>query len=372
MGLFLCEPTAKKGKKNILMIGVYSDGKIHGGICSVIACYSSSNLAKKYNIKTIGNSAEGSNLRKGIAFVVSCILLFYHLCFSKLSLVHIHTASTTSFFRNAMSIYVAKLFKVKIILHIHGAKFDVFYNDGNILTKKLITNILNKVNVIIVLSSAWERFIRPITKNQNINIVFNPVDIHLYSHKAKSQRENILTNNILFLGALEQRKGIFDILHAMPAILAKVPDAKLWLCGNGPTKPLETLCSELGILGNVVFYGWLDGNSKIEKLLNSDLLALPSYHEGLPVAIIEAMAAGLPIVSTTVGGIPELIQNGENGFLVTSGDIDALAAAIIDILSNDELMSKMSNNNKKKVLEEYDISIIIKQIDSIYKGIIND
>jgi Glycosyltransferase len=370
LGLFLCEPPAKKGKKNILMMGVYSDGKIHGGICAVIACYLSSNLAKKYNIKVIGNSAEGTYLHKGTAFVVSYFILFYHLCFSKLSLIHIHTASGTSFIRNAMSIYLAKLFKIKIILHIHGAKFDVFYFNGSILTKRVITQVLDKVDCIIVLSSNWEKFIRPITRNQNINIIYNPVDINLFTKKSGLISNNFYRKNILFLGALEQRKGILDIIQAMPTILAKAPDVKLWLCGNGRTDHLEKMCEDLGVSESVKIFGWIDGKDKIDKIVNADLLALPSYHEGLPVAIIEAMAAGLPVVSTPVGGIPELIENGKNGFLVPPGDKEALANAILDILLNPELQTKMASNNREKALQLFDMSIISNQIDSIYESVL--
>lgn len=130
----------------------------------------------------------------------------------------------------------------------------------------------------------------------------------------------------------------------------------------------EELSKELKVNSNIECVGWIDINKKKKLLKESSVLVLPSYNEGLPMAILEAMSAGKAIISTTVGAIPEVIDDMENGILIEAGDIESLSIAIEQIISNKNLLQQISINNIKKIKEQYER----KSMHSRLKGYFDD
>ena len=131
----------------------------------------------------------------------------------------------------------------------------------------------------------------------------------------------ILGFTLLFLGLLGKNKGIYDLLECIRDHKVEFQGKlKLYIGGNGEIEHVKQLIKEYGIADIVIFEGWVSGDKKIELLNKSDAYILPSYKEGLPISILEAMSYGMPIISTPVGGIPEIVSNGENGYLVEPGN----------------------------------------------------
>ena len=123
-------------------------------------------------------------------------------------------------------------------------------------------------------------------------------------------------------------------------------------------------------LGNAVtFAGWVRGEEKLALLQEAALLALPSYAEGVPIAVLEAMAAGLPVVTTPVGGIPDLIADGRNGLLVQPGDVPALASAINRLLDDPALRGAMGDLNRQQVVAEYDVPRYVDRLLALYTDV---
>src|SRR5690606_10983036 len=125
------------------------------------------------------------------------------------------------------------------------------------------------------------------------------------------------------MGRLGSRKGTWDLLEAFKRLAAEVPNVRLVLGGDGEIDKARRIVARDGLEARVTIAGWLSGAEKLDVFNRTDIYALPSYHEGLPASIVEAMAAGAPIVSTPVGGIPEAVTDAFNGFLVAPGDVDA-------------------------------------------------
>lgn len=357
------------GRINIVMIGPFSSSEVRGGIASVIASYMDSSLIDKYDVHYIHTSSGSGTFGKLKAFFQAALRLTSLIGKIDVKVVHIHTASWRSFYRKMIFVFLTKMLKTKVLLHIHGGEFNLFFNTGSRFQKKTIAHILNISDHIIVLSKAWLPDIQRMTKNQNLTPLSNPVNLKYYQRDT-DQPENSTSNfDIIFLGGLSRAKGIYDLLESFPQIVQQAPSARLQLCGTGPIEELKEKCLQLGIADSVIFHGWVSGKEKISKILNSDMLILPSYNEGLPVSVIEAMAAGLPVVCTPVGGVPDIFIDGENGFLFSPGDKDSLVTQVVKLAKDPNLRLQMGRTNLAKANELFDLEKVINQLDLLYQSL---
>lgn len=345
----------------ILMIG--PDKDFQGGISSLINMYYHNNL---YNGRVIYlPSYMSKNIFIQCFFYLFFIFqyIFQLIIIKNIKLIHIHTASRGSFFRKSFVCMLAKLFNKKIILHLHGAEFDLFYKNSSKFIKEIITNTFNKSDLIIVLSKQWKDKILEICSNPNIEILYTPAIIkEICPHVEKEELKIVAT------GRLSKRKGTYDIIEAARYI--KNDKVKIDLYGDGNIKEFKTLISKNNLQQKITVKGWTTNEEKELGLKKADLLVLPSYNEGLPMSILEAMAYGKPIISTPVGGIPEAVEDGVNGFLIQPGDYKALAEKI-DLLTNDnKLREKMGQESYIIAKEKFDIKVISKQLEGIYDSLL--
>lgn len=181
----------------------------------------------------------------------------------------------------------------------------------------------------------------------------------------KTPTKNI---KLLFLGRLSREKGFEDLLFALPRVLKQWPGAELFACGLGDLPKYRDMCKAMAIRNNVHFLGWVEHEQKINLLGQADIFVLPSHNEGFPVCLLEAMAAGLPVVATNVGGIPDLVEPDKNGILVEAGKAVALADAIINLADDFFLRERMSINNRAKAMEQYDIKLVMRELSDIYRN----
>lgn len=348
-------------KSKIIMIG--PDINSQGGIASVIKSYKENHL---YSDKVIYlPSYKYKNIISQLLFYLQFLIQYICLLVkdNDIKLVHIHTASRGSFLRKSISFYIAKFFKKKVIINIHPINFINFYNNSSNLVKKFIENVLNKSDLILVLSKTIKTKLTNICQNSNIEILYNPVLLKEFHHISSDKIR------IVFMGNLNKNKGVYDIIEAAKYI--KNPNVIINLYGDGDLDEFKKLIAKNNLENKVKIKGWIRGEQKDIAFAESDIYILPSYTEGLPMSILEAMAAKLPVISTPIGGIPETIYDGVNGFLIQPGDCKALAEKI-DLLANDkELREKMGQESYKIAKEKFDIEIIIKQLQEIYDDLIN-
>ena len=242
----------------------------------------------------------------------------------------------------------------------HAGRFAVFYQQHRYAVRKVV----DKSDVIIALSEFWKEYFKKEFPTKRVEIIKNVIS----APKVHKQQTSYFT--LLFLGLLGKNKGIYDLLECIRDHKVEFQGKlKLYIGGNGEIENVKQLIKEYGIADIVIFEGWVSGDKKIELLNNSDAYILPSYKEGLPISILEAMSYGMPIISTPVGGIPEIVSNGENGYLVEPGNKEDIYKAIISLLNDSDLRNRMGNVSLSRVgehLPEY----VEKQLETLYDSLL--
>jgi len=352
-------------KLNIFMVG--ENKKLKGGISSVVNTYFNSNLIKEYNIN-YQSSYSGKNIF--IDFFKAVLIFIYFLSLKKVDIVHVHSASGGSFYRKSIFVLISSFFRKKIIFHIHSGKFsDFYYLESNILGKFYIKKILCSATIIIVVSEGLKKNLEKIIKCKNkLKIVPNPIKFpRLYRDKKNNFFYDASPVKILFMGRLEKNKGIYDLIEAAEKIISHEQNVQFVLCGNGDIKKIISIVEKKGIKKYFKIPGCVEDKEKYFKEAN--IFVLPSYFEGVPISILEAASYSLPIVATNVGGIPDVIDNGESGFLVNPGEIKALENKILKLIRSNKLRNKMGKIAYFKAKNKCDMNIIIKQLNYIYRGL---
>jgi glycosyltransferase involved in cell wall biosynthesis len=337
------------------MIGPNLNGQ--GGITSVVNTYIESEIFKKNEIIYLSAHNEGNLFNKIISFLSVLIRLPVYLINRNIKIVHIHSAKRISFYRKSIFVIFSKLFRKKVIMHIHSAEFDIFYENLSSIFKKYVRFILG-LTTVLALSEEWEKKLKKITGKDNVRFIYNPVIIKKLNPKKKNRKINIL-----FLGRLGKRKGTYDLIEASRLLNG---DFVLKICGDGDILQINKIISDYNLKDKIKVLGWISGNRKKELFETADIYVLPSYNEGLPMSILEAMSYKIPVVSTVTGGIPEVVEHGKTGFLVEPGDVKKIAKYLNILSSNKVLRNKMGEEGFKKVKRTFDVKKISKQLNEIY------
>ena len=282
---------------------------------------------------------------------------------SDIKIVHIHGASYGSFYRKyLLFVLVQRLFRKKIIYHVHGGGFRDFYLCASRFIQNRIRYVIQSADVVICLSEKWKQFFSSTFKANRVEIVNNMVIPPENFTKIKSENKF----QLLFLGLIGSNKGIFDLLKVIAKNRKDFEDKIiLKVAGNGRTNLLLECIKKWKIEKMVHFEGWADEAKKVELFRSSDAYILPSYKEGLPLSILEAMSYGLPIISTQVGGIPDLIHEYKNGLLIEPGNQKQIKKSILKLKNNKKLLKTFSQRSTKGVVDFYPENVL-KTLFSIY------
>ncbi len=343
----------------VMLLGPHLTSK--GGITSVLKNYInfSENNFCSFNMHAVRR--DGSKFGKLLYFFPSLISYIYKLCTKKNDIIHIHLSNNMGFYRYIPFIFIGKVFSKKIVLHMHAASFEFYFNT-NRFVKGLIRKTFNKGDVIIALSESWAEVFGSITNNKII-IINNSVPT------PKENFYNINAKKITFMGFIGPRKGLFDLLKSFSQVSSRI-ESKLIICGSGEIDKMNIIIKEYNIHNNIEFHGWITPKERDLLLRGTAVFVLPSYNEGLPMVILEAMAYGIPIISTTVGGIPELVKK-DNGFLISPGNINLLSKSIIMLLNDNEMRKEMSEKNYYKIRDNYSMTYTFSKLKDVYFNVLS-
>ena len=261
---------------------------------------------------------------------------------------------------------LCKKYNKKVIVHLHGSEFKEFYNGGDVKRKRRIRELFSIADVSIVLGEDWKKFILKIAPEANIVVINNAVAFPNIENKRTCENRTFL-----FLGALIKRKGVADLLAAVNQMKKQgISKFRVLIAGSGEEEQqLKDYVKINGLQNHVFFRGWITKEQKPELLQKSDVLVLPSYNEGLPIAILEAMSYGLPIISTKVGSIAEAVKENENGFLIEPGDVDALTCAMTNLISDSALWKKESNRSREICQKKFSEDVFFQAVEKVYRGL---
>ena len=340
---------------NVLYIG--PDIKGRGGISSVLASYEKM-IPNFHYISS--NSRKGTMM--GVFALMKLMLLLPYLCYLKgIKIVHIHGASRKSFVRKSIIIRFAKLMRRKVIFHCHGGEFKSYVAE---VGESKVLNVLSKCDAIVVLSQKWVDYFKGDLGLKNVFVINNIVEpAQLFDENLKHTKEL----KLLFLGAICDNKGIFDLLDVIAMNKAEfIGRIKLYIGGNGEVERLQSVISQKQLAEIVEYVGWVTGEDKNRLLKDCDIVMLPSYIEGLPITLLEAMAYAKPSITTNVGGIPEVIESSKNGVIITPGDKKALYEAIRLFMDNPQLIAEYGDEGLKRVNDFYPQSVKV-QLENLYK-----
>lgn len=338
------------------MIGPCPDAK--GGMASVIAVYRKNGLFSGRDCRYLTTATEGGSGRKLWVAASALIQFAFMLIMRRVSLLHVHGASHGSFWRKRIFMQLAMAFGVPVIFHLHGGEFRQFVDERlDVGSRRKVVETLQICSLIYCLNDEVARWLRSVVPGVVVHVMPNPIDLQM-DVTLQEKRES----SILFLGRLEQEKGVFDLLNAFPAVAAHLPDVSLMFCGVGSArKQLEQMAQEYGLGSRVLFPGWVDGEEKTRLLRRAAVFVLPSYAEGMPMSVLEAMAAGTPVVASCVGAVPEMLENGNSGFVVKAGHVDELAEAILAALDNTQ-SAQLSSRALERVRELYSANVILDRL----------
>lgn len=370
-------------KIKILMLGPSLDVK--GGITSVEKLILQF-INPPINIKLIPTFAQGSAKTNILVFLKAIITLFTTLLTGQGDIIHVHFAERGSTIRKVILIIIALIFGKPIILHAHGATYQEFYAGLPPIIQKILANLMRKSSKLIALSQSWHDYYLQTWKmtDDQVVILNNPVEIPPHNPN-RSEYQQI---KFVFLGRIGRRggaldqmksvmsfpgqdKGAFDLIRAFSNLHEiQRNQAELILAGNGDIESAQKLVHDLGMSEKITIYSWLNPEERDKILAEASVFILPSYNEGLPMSMLEAMAWGLAIITTPVGGIPEVIINGENGLLVEPGNQAQITQAMGKLIDDKNLRLKLGEKARNDV-HKFDIYHYISDLTSLYLSVVN-
>lgn len=351
------------GNKRVCMLGTSPETK--GGVGTVVKGYVESVRPEGYSFDHIVTHADLGAIGKILVAGKAYIKCFASLNSCNYDLLHIHSAFGASFDRSIPFIKLASRRGIPIVNLIHSDDWEAFYLNASQRRKELIANVYNLCDKIIVLSEGWRDLLASIVAPERISVLENFTPIY-----DKDCCHNWDAKTVVYISRIERIKGCDLIPDICDLVLRRIPDARFLICGDGSLKDelASRICS-YGIDDRVELVGWVDNVKKIQMLKRSSLFLLPSYGEGMPMCVLEAMGLGLPVVATNVGGLSRLVANGRNGFLCDSGDAAGIAAAIVSILDSPERLAAMGAISRERAYQ-HSFGPYGEKLKSIYDDVL--
>ena len=331
--------------------------KTRGGIAAVLNAYTKFPFWNEYHVCWIGTHIDRSQYWKWL-FAVKA--LFCYICCSGFyDLVHIHVGELPSIKRKFIFFKIAKLCQKRIVIHLHiGNQLDDYKNS------RLCRELLEGADAIIVLSQSIRKKISTyFGVEEKVHVIYNPCSIVSNVHYSDQSKY------ILFAGTLNQNKVYTVLIRAFAKIAINFSEWRLVLAGNGEMEQAQQLAKDLGVEHQVVFAGWVTGSKKDRLFRDASVFCLSSYAEGFPMAVLDAWSYGIPVVSTPVGGLPDVLKDGENALLFQPGDVDMLANRFKQVLSDATFRKQLSAASLALSKGLFSPQTINSQIESLYESV---
>ncbi|HWQ33504.1 MAG TPA: glycosyltransferase family 4 protein [Blastocatellia bacterium] len=317
--------------------------KTLGGITALVRELLASNLTHKYEFRHIASQAdEYSQFGKVVLAVTAFIQYVWLIVRWRPEMVWIHVGGNASLYRKTPFIAFGRMTGRCVLTHFHAGDFTPYFKRQSRYGQRLILWGLGLSHRLITCSRELQGILNRHLPEADVVVLPNGVDVTEFATERRL-REGAQAGEpvrLLFVGAMGRLKGERDLIEALRLAEARVPNLRVMMLGHG-SETLMRLCEHRQVLHLLEYFGPAPMDRRAEFFKQADIFVLPTYAEGMPVSVIEAMAAGLPVITTPVGGIPELITDGVEGWLVRPGEIDALAERIVTLASDERMRLAM-------------------------------
>lgn len=353
-------------KNKVLMVG--SETTVRGGMTTVVLEYLGHDF-KNTKITYMITHYNLNIIKTMLKFLINIPKLIKNI--NNNDIIHMHMSERGSFIRKYIIFKLSKRRNKKVIVHMHGAEFKEYYSGSNKNIKSKIRELLTGCDYVLTLGDNWNNYVKSIDLNIKCRIFRNSVPVNDYKVSLKDEYFNIL-----FLAIIDKRKGIYDLVECVNILIKQYSGnkkIKFIIAGSGKDeRNIKELVHKYKIEEYFEFKGWISNKEKHKVLKNSHLFVLPSYNEGLPLSILEAMSYGLPIISTNVGSIDEAVIDDINGFLLEPGDVRNLVNSIMRIINNDEIWKKFSLKSKSICTLNFDDNKYFEDVEKLYDSIMEE
>lgn len=356
--------------KKVLVIA--TSGKTRGGITSVVKAHMRGAQWKEWHCTWIETHCDKGILWKLLYFIRGWLEFVILLPFY--DIVHFHLSEPFSAIRKCLFFVLAKALGKKTIIHFHAFSPKTTVDSRY---RYVYRYLFTRADKIVVLSISWKKFVEDtLGKDLDIQVIYNPCMLSVNKTVINEDSDKTFSlhniaipkhNIILYAGTINTRKGYADMIKAFARIADNHKDWTIVFAGNGEIEQGKKMADELGITKQTVFLGWVSGNEKIRIFSLASVFCLPSYAEGFPMAVLDAMSCGLPVITTPVGGIPDVADDGKNMLLFHPGDVAKLAQIMELIIDDKILRDKLSEQSLKLSRTIFNIDTINNEIAGLYE-----
>ena len=342
-----------------------------GGVQLIVDMQLRSSLAQEFDVHPVNTSkrelrwaVENHTWKTPFYFARDFLQLIRMLVRVRPDAALVHATSRLSILRDWMFMVTARLFGAKVICHYHGTLHSRFPSGETRIGRAVGRFLMSAAHRVIVLSPTYQREMGKAWKRDDLVWVSNVADVALFRNMPADTPAPWLASGeraVLFVGRLSAPKGIYDLFDAIPLVAERHPEARFILVGVAESDAMEPViraeAGRRGIAARLTFLGSLEGRDKAAAFITSKMIVVPSWTEAFPLVIPEAMAAGLPVIATAVGAIPDFVKDGEDGFLVVPRKPAELADGICRLLDDESLRRRISERLRERAPREFAIEI---------------
>lgn len=343
------------GNKSTKVLFVATSRQTMGGITSVLKRYEKMEIWSKYHCAWLETQVnKGIALKLWYMIKAYITMLFIVPCYD---IIHFHTVPGRSITMQMPVFLYSLLWRKKTIIHIHVGNQLLSHKDDS-----MFKNVLNKATKVVVLANVLKDLMKE-HYNIDAEVLYNPIEEQPPRDKSKIEKK------VFFAAYLTQNKGYDTLLRAFKEVVVKHPDWTLVLAGSGETENAKKLINELGIENNVEQHLWLNKEQMSEFYKKVSIYCIASKQEGFPMAFLEAASYGVPIVTTPVGGLVDIIDNEKNCMIFGFNNHLELANKINRLIENNDIYETISRNLIVLTEEKFSIDAINKKIDNLYNNL---
>lgn len=341
-----------------------------GGIASYVRAMQQTSLWTEWNIRHVTTHGDGTAVRKVGVFALGTMRFVGELIRFRPDVIHLHASTRGSFIRKAILFWINRVTGTPVVLHMHGSGFPEDYENAPRMVRTLTRATLSRAGAFVALGQMWADRMREIAPAARILAI--PNGVRLATPVDQQTGEPV---RVVFLGRIGDHKGTFKLIDAWAKLVCErgfgdteANSATLTIAGDGEVDRARQYVRELCVDATVDVHGWLSEDEVAALLDRAQVLVLPSRNEGQPMAVLEAMARGLCVIVSDVGGLPEMI-GADGGILIPPDDAEAIAAALRQVIPDRELRARYGTAAHSRIRDEFDTETIARRLDVLYRKV---